>query len=90
MQVGLPKSDIEAANSVLDYLQTKLKESKDLDAANLLKIVQMEQFDRKSFFAKFKKGQSMDQGGIEWYYYALVVGVAVGAVYYMKHMKDKH
>jgi hypothetical protein len=32
----------------------------------------------------------MDQGGIEWYYYALVVGVAVGAVYYMKHMKDKH
>ena len=39
MQVGLPKSDIEAANSVLDYLQTKLKESKDKDAANLLKIV---------------------------------------------------
>lgn len=42
MEVGLPKSDIDAANSVLDYLQTKLKESKDSDAANLLKIVQME------------------------------------------------
>lgn len=89
MEVGLPKSDIEIAHKVLEYLQAKLKESKDPDAVNLVKVVQMEEFDRTSFFAKFKKGQSMDQGGIEWYYYVLALSVAAGAgYYYVKHVRD--
>ena len=89
MEVGLPKSETEKAHQVLEYLQAKLKESTSADAPGLINIVKMEEFDRTSFFAKFKKGQSMDQGGIEWYYYALFLSVAAGgAYYYMKHVKE--
>jgi hypothetical protein len=50
----------------------------------------MDEFDRTSFFAKFKKGQSMDQGGLEWYYIALMATSVVAGIgyYYVKHVKE--
>jgi hypothetical protein len=39
MVVGLPKVETEKAQDVLQYLQTKLKESSNPDAPGLIKIV---------------------------------------------------